>query len=347
MAATRLGFHLPAELEAREPPEARGLRRDGVRMMASFRSSGALVHGRFSELPSFLSAGDLVVINTSATIPAEVDAESVSGHRFVVHFSTEVEKQLWVVEPRLRAGKHSAEWTESEPPPAVFFVADKGTIELVGPFPESTRLYFAKVSLPLPVTTWLEARGRPIHYGYLARDWPLSAYQNVFATEPGSATMPSAGRPLSAETITCLVAKGVGVSPVVLHTGVASLGADELPYPERAVVPRVTADRVNAARFEGGRVIAIGTTVVRALESAVSAFGCVEEFDDWTNVVITPERPVRVVDGIVTGWHEPEASHLLMLEAIAGRDLLESAYEEAIRAGCLFHEFGDSHLVLP
>ncbi len=133
----------------------------------------------------------------------------------------------------------------------------------------------------------------------------------------------------------------------MLHTGVASLEADELPYPERVFVPRATANRANAARLEGAKVIAIGTTVVRALESAVGAFGCVEQYADWTNLVVTPERSVRVVDGIVTGWHEPEATHLLLLEAITGRDLLERAYGEAIREGYLFHEFGDSHFILP
>jgi S-adenosylmethionine:tRNA ribosyltransferase-isomerase len=345
--ATRLRFQLPADLEAHEPPEARGLARDEVKMMATFRSSGALVHTGFRDLPDFLCAGDLVVINTSATIPAEVDAESLSGRRFVVHFSSAIEDDLWVIEPRRRAGKRSVEWSEEQPPPSLLFVADGGTIELLERFPESPRLYFARVKLPVAAAAWLAQRGRPIHYGYLDKDWPIDAYQNVYATEAGSATMPSAGRPLSETVITRLVAKGVGVSPLLLHTGVASLGAGELPYPEPALVPRATANRVNATRFEGGRVIAIGTTVVRALESAVDRFGFVEEFDDWTNLVITPDRAVRVVDGIVTGWHEPEASHLLMLEALAGRDLLERAYEEAIEKGYLFHEFGDSHLVLP
>ncbi len=346
MAATRLGFFLPAELEAREPPEARGVARGAVRMMATFRGSGAIVHSRFCALPNLLSAGDLVVINTSQTIPAEVDAESLSGRPFVVHFSTEIDDDAWVVEPRRRAGKRSVEWTGDDLP-AFLLVADGGTIELLEHFPESTRLYIARVTLPTSVHRWLAKRGRPIHYGYLDKEWPLAAYQNTYATEPGSATMPSAGRPLTAELVTRLVAKGVSVSPVVLHTGVASLGAGELPYPERVVVPHSTANRVNATRREGGRVIAIGTTVVRALESAVDRFGYAQEFDDWTNVVITPDRPVRLVDGIGTGWHEPEASHLLMLEAIAGRDLLERAYDAAIGSGYLFHEFGDSHLVLP
>jgi S-adenosylmethionine:tRNA ribosyltransferase-isomerase len=199
-----------------------------------------------------------------------------------------------------------------------------------------------------PVTTWLAEHGRPIRYGYVPQAWPLSAYQNVYATEPGSAEMPSAGRPFSADMVTRLVAGGVGVAPIVLHTGVASLEADELPYPERVKVTRATARRVNATRAAGGRVLAVGTTVVRALESAFDALsGQVEARDGWTELVITPDRGINVVDGLLTGWHEPEASHLLMLEAIAGRPLLEAVYSASLQLGYLWHEFGDVALILP
>jgi S-adenosylmethionine:tRNA ribosyltransferase-isomerase len=168
----------------------------------------------------------------------------------------------------------------------------------------------------------------------------------VYVTEPGSAEMPSAGRPFTPEVITRLVAKGVGVTPVVLHTGVASLEADELPYPEHATVPAVTAERVNAARASGRRVVAVGTTVVRAIESAV-ADGEVHAYDGWTDLVVTPERGVHAVDGLLTGWHEPEASHLLLLEAVAGHALLRRSYEASLAAGYRWHEFGDVHLILP
>ena len=188
--------------------------------------------------------------------------------------------------------------------------------------------------------------GRPIRYGYVGRPWPLSTYQNVYAAEPGSAEMPSAGRPFTAEVITRLVAKGVGVTPLVLHTGVASLEADELPYPERVKVPAATARRVNATRAAGGRVIAVGTTAVRALESAYdAATGEARSADGWTDLVVSPERGVRLVDGMLTGWHEPEASHLLMLEAVAGRPLLEASYAASLSEGYLWHEFGDVHLI--
>jgi S-adenosylmethionine:tRNA ribosyltransferase-isomerase len=195
--------------------------------------------------------------------------------------------------------------------------------------------------------SWLARYGRPIRYGYVERPWPIDMYQNVYATEPGSAEMPSAGRPFTPEIITRLVAKGVGVTPLVLHTGVASLEADELPYPERVQVPRVTADRVNAAHRVGRRVVAVGTTVVRALETAVGDDGAAHAYDGWTDLVISKERGVRAVDGMITGWHEPESSHLMMLEAIAGPDLLRDSYEVALSSGYLWHEFGDVHLILP
>ncbi len=181
----------------------------------------------------------------------------------------------------------------------------------------------------------------------MERPWPIEMYQNVYATRPGSAEMPSAGRPFTPEVITGLVAKGIGVAPLVLHTGVASLEADELPYPERVTVPEPTAAWVNAAHLGGHRVIAVGTTVVRALETAGDDRGLVSPYDGWTDLVISPERGVRVVDGMITGWHEPASSHLMMLEAIAGRELLEASYEAALTQGFRWHEFGDTHLVLP
>jgi S-adenosylmethionine:tRNA ribosyltransferase-isomerase len=172
-------------------------------------------------------------------------------------------------------------------------------------------------------------------------------YQNVYAIEPGSAEMPSAGRPFTAEVITRLVAKGVGVAPLVLHTGVSSLEAHEPPYPEQFRVSAQTAHAVNDTHRQGGRVIAVGTTVVRALETVVDERGHVHPGEGWTETIITPMSGVRAVDGLLTGWHEPEASHLDMLDAVAGRPLVERSYEAALAEGYLWHEFGDVHLVLP
>jgi S-adenosylmethionine:tRNA ribosyltransferase-isomerase len=345
LTADRLHFDLPAELEASTPPEARGLTRDAVRMMVARRGDPLLTHTTFALLPAFLEPGDLVVVNTSGTIPAAIRATDPAGHPLVVHLSTQIDDRHWVVEPRRIEGSTTARWGEDPPPRHVRLDAD-ATATLLEPYGEARRLWIAELDLPRPVLTWLTVHGRPIRYGYVDRPWPISAYQNVYATEPGSAEMPSAGRPFTTEVITRLVAKGIGVSPIVLHTGVASLEADELPYPEHARVPAPTAERVNATHADGGRVVAVGTTVVRALESAVDGLGIVHPFDGWTDLVITPRRRIRAVDGLLTGWHEPEASHLLMLEAVAGRELLERSYEASLAEGYQWHEFGDVHLIL-
>jgi S-adenosylmethionine:tRNA ribosyltransferase-isomerase len=312
-------------------------------MMVAHGSDLSIVHSTFALLPSFLHAGYLVVVNTSGTIPAAIEGLAPdTGEPVGIHLSTKLDDGTWVVELR-RAGHR---W--DGPVPHLVSLGPDASLRLLGPYLGSDRLWVAALDLPQPALTWLAVHGRPIRYGYVRVPWPISTYQNVYATEPGSAEMPSAGRPFTPEMLMRLVAKGIGVSPVVLHTGVASLEADELPYPEHVVVPASTAARVNAAHAEGGRVIAIGTTVVRALETAVDdATGEVASFDGWTDLVVTPERGVHAVDGLLTGWHEPEASHLLMLEAIAGRALLERSYEAALAEGYLWHEFGDVHLILP
>ncbi|MCU1389748.1 MAG: Queuosine biosynthesis protein [Ilumatobacteraceae bacterium] len=341
----RLSFDLPAHLEAGEPAEARGLTRDAVRMLVAERSTGRLSHSTFSMLPTFLDAGDLVVVNTSAVIPAAVRGTAPDGTPLALHLSTRLDDGRWVVEPRRLNASTTARW-DGEVPRTVMLGAD-ATLRLDERYLGSDRLWVAELVLPQPVFTWLALHGQPIRYSYVDQPWPIATYQNVYAAEPGSAEMPSAGRPFTPEVITRLVAKGVGVCPLVLHTGVASLESDELPFPERMRVPAATATRVNETHAAGGRVIAIGTTVVRALESAADSAGRVSPFDGWTDLVITPNRGVGAVDGLLTGWHEPEASHLLMLEAVAGRALLEASYAASLAEGYLWHEFGDVHLILP
>lgn len=341
----RLSFHLPADLEASAPAEVRGVGRDGVRMLVARRHSSEVSHASFADLPRLLDPGDLVVVNTSATIPGALDARAADGTPLVIHLSTHLGDVRWVVEPRALDRSSTARWP-GPPPPSPIDLGHGGRLELEAPF-HGDRLWTARLTVPMAPLPWLAAHGRPIRYGYVEHPWPLEAYQNVYATEPGSTEMPSAGRPFTHEIVTRLVSKGVGISPIVLHTGVASLEAEELPYPERVKVHVPTAMRINATHAAGGRVIAVGTTVVRAIESAVDDDGVVRPVDGWTDLVVTPERGVRAVDGLLTGWHEPEASHLLMLDAIAGRELLERSYEASLAEGYLWHEFGDVHLVLP
>ncbi|MEU0563909.1 S-adenosylmethionine:tRNA ribosyltransferase-isomerase [Nonomuraea sp. NPDC005983] len=330
-----LDFALPDALSAHEPPEARGLDRDGVRMLVS-RGGLPPEHHRFTELPDQLAPGDLVVVNNSATLPAAVRLD-----RLAVHFSTAREDGTWLVELRRRTATASEPYQGGEPGEWLP-LPGRATLRLLGR--ETPRLW--RAALDRDVEAYLRAHGVPIRYSYVSRDWPIESYQTVFATVPGSAEMPSAGRPFSADLVTALVSRGVGIAPITLHTGVASPEKDEPPYAERYEVPEHTARQVNLVREGGGRVVAAGTTVVRALETAVGADGLVTASAGWTGHVVTPETGVRAVTGLITGLHEPRSSHLMMLTALAGREPLARAYEAALQERYLWHEFGDTHLIL-
>jgi S-adenosylmethionine:tRNA ribosyltransferase-isomerase len=345
-----LHFSLTPDLEAADPPEARpgAAGRDDIRLLVS-RGEAAPVHARFADLPALLEPGDLLVVNNSATVAAAVDGVTDRGEPVEVHLSTALPSGLWLVELREPGARGTASRPRFDDATGRTISLPAGaTVAIVARYRGSRRLWLAVVSAgEAPLATYLSRHGRAIRYRHVLRDWPLDAYQTVFAIEPGSAEMPSAGRAMTAALVTALVARGVGITPVTLHTGVSSLEGHEQPYPERVRVPRATADRVNAAHAAGARVIAVGTTVVRALEAAAVGHGHVRPLDRWTDVVITPERGVNATDGLLTGWHEPEASHLLMLEAIAGRPALAAAYRAAVAAGYRWHEFGDAHLILP
>ncbi len=344
--APPLGIELAERHHAGEPPEARGLRRDHVRLMVSPGDDDP-VHTRFDRFADHLDPGDLVVVNTSGTRPAAVDAVLTDDRAIVLHVSTELPGGLWMVEPRQRVANGSTRPLRLDPGPAAAVAADGTAVSLLRPWPGSARLWLAAVDDDVDLPATLARHGRPIRYRYVERDWPLAHYQTVFAAEPGSAEAPSAALPFTSEVVTSLVRRGVGLASITLHTGVSSLEGDELPYPERFTVPVGTAAAVDATRRAGGHVVAVGTTVVRALESAVDPGGEVRAATGFTDLVVTPERGVRTVDGLLTGWHEPEASHLAMLEAVAGRGPLLAAYGAAWEEGYRWHEFGDSHLLLP
>jgi S-adenosylmethionine:tRNA ribosyltransferase-isomerase len=337
--------------DASEPPEARGLDRDEVRLLVA--DSRGVQHTRFANLGEFLVAGDLLVVNNSATLAAAVDGRREDGRRIVVHFSTALDDRSWVVELR-PPGRSTGHLTDV----AVGEVIDApagASLVILDSYPEpgqgGGRLWRARVAIEGDVTSYLARHGRPIRYAYVPNAWPLSAYQTVFAQRPGSAEMASAARPFSTELVTSLVSAGVVIAPITLHTGVSSAEAGEPPVAERFEVPASTARLVNLTRASGGRVIAVGTTVTRALETAAGcdgeSEGTVSAAAGWTDLVLGPDRPARVVDGIVTGWHDVGASHLLLLEAVAGPTVVGVAYQAAVRGGYMWHEFGDSALLMP
>ncbi|HEY0143652.1 MAG TPA: S-adenosylmethionine:tRNA ribosyltransferase-isomerase [Thermoanaerobaculia bacterium] len=332
---TSLDFDLPAHLEAKMPAELRGDGRDDVRMLVTRRADDAVFHAHFRELPSFLEPGDLLVLNSTATLPAALTATRGNGEAIALHVSTPLPGGLVIVEPRRVQAQEGER----------LLLPDGVEATLLTRYRDSVRLWIAQLNLRGTLHDYLRGHGRPITYSYVSERFPLDAYQTVYATEPGSAEMPSAGRAFTKRMLACLRRSGVRLAKLVLHAGVASLEDHERPYDEYYEVPARTAEEVRRARAGGHRVIAVGTTVVRALESSVHADGNVIASRGWTDLVITPERGVRVVDALLTGFHEPKATHLAMLEAIGGSAHVEKAYREALSGGYLWHEFGDLHLM--
>ena len=341
-------FTVPPELEASEPPERRGLARDEVRLMVVHRGTGELTHATFRDLPDFLDPGDLLVINNSATLPAAVSARLGDGSPAELRFATPVprmdERRWWVVELRSPYGD---EPFVGKPAGERLALPGNGEAAITAPYNGGTRLWIARLTLGEPVEDYVFRYGHPIRYAYVPDEHPLQAYQTAFALHPGSAEMPSAARPFTPRLVTALVARGVLLAPITLHAGVSSPEHDETPTAERYDVPGVTARLANAVHAWGGRVIAVGTTVARALETAATTDGELVPDAGWTSEVITPARGLRAVDGLLTGWHEAEASHLRLLEAALDPELLERSYDAAVEHGYRWHEFGDGHLILP
>lgn len=343
----RMNLTVPSELSATEPPEARGIARDDVRLLVA--GTDGITHARFHDIGRFLEPGDLVVVNTSATVAAAVDGMRACHEPIVVHFSSPLDDGTWVIE--LRHHDDSGPIRDAVVGETVGLPGGASAL-LVAPYPDAqrylgSRLWRARVSIEGPTDGYLAWFGRPITYGYLRGRFPLSAYQTVFARDPGSAEMPSAARPFTDRLVTDLAMRGVTIAPITLHAGVSSLEAGEQPLPERFRVPATTARLVEHTKRNGGRVIAVGTTVTRALETVAREDGSLESGEGWTDLVLSPERPARLVDGLITGWHTPESSHLLLLEAVAGAELVTAAYHAALEEKYLWHEFGDSCLFLP
>ncbi|SNY88412.1 S-adenosylmethionine:tRNA ribosyltransferase-isomerase [Nocardia amikacinitolerans] len=331
-------FELPDRHNADSPPEARGLARDEVRLLVA---GDQLTHARFRELPRYLRPGDLVVVNNSATTSAAVDA-TLADLPITLHFATWLDDGGWVVEARTR---------DRTPLPdrelrggTVFELAGGARATLREPWlPAARRLWIADVTVDPRVL--MSEHGRPITYSYVPRRWSPSYYTTVFGRIPGSAEMASAARPFTQDVVLDLVTSGVSLAPITLHTGVSSPEAGEPPSPERFAVPAATARLVIDTKNAGGRVVAVGTTVTRALESAADEDGRVRPAGGWTDLVLGANRPARVVDGLITGWHAPGASHLDLLVAVAGETTVRRAYAEALDTGYLWHEFGDSALL--
>ncbi|MGA9839535.1 MAG: S-adenosylmethionine:tRNA ribosyltransferase-isomerase [Thermoplasmata archaeon] len=341
MNRSAFDFDRPGALQATAPPEDRGVERDEVRLLVTDAAGSR--HRTFRSLPDLLEPGDLLVVNESATLAASLPARG-GGFDFLLNVSTDYGRNLWLAETR---------WSPSRPGPVPLRPGDRITVaeisfRAVGPFPGIERLWFFRGVGDVAAT--MQEWGRPIRYGYVTRPYSLDTYQTVFSRVPGSAEMPSAGRPFTPRVVRALSDRGVGIAPVVLHAGVSSLETEpdraDIPpiYPEPFEVPGATAERINETHRTGHRVIAVGTTVLRALETAWTVGGVVP-LRGFTQLTLGPGRPMRSVEGMLTGLHDPRTSHLALLFGFAGEERIRAAYAVAVRGRYLWHEFGDSHLV--
>jgi S-adenosylmethionine:tRNA ribosyltransferase-isomerase len=345
-------FTLPPELSAKEPPERRGIRRDQVCLLVIERATGRIEHTCFDKIGNYLQAGDLLVFNSSRTLPASMrgcECSAIHGPCMEVRLAERLPDDSWLAlllcEQRdpfgcgLRAGMQ-IEFAEG---------LAATVLERDANIPRLWKLRFTISGTEL--VDLIYRLGKPIRYEYVSAPWDLDYYQTVYATEPGSAEMPSAGRAFTWKLLLDLKRRGIDTAYVVLHTGLSSYMDDELDrqHPaseEEYFVSRITAGKINQAREKGGRVIAVGTTVVRALESAASENGSVAEAHGYTRLKIDHQHRLRSVDGLLTGLHEPEASHLDLLSAFLPAEQIHAAYREAIARRYLWHEFGDLNLIL-
>jgi len=352
---SKIEFSLPPELEASEPPEARGLERDQVRLMVSNYSTDRVRHTYFYNLHKYLSKGDVLVINTSRTRNSALMAHKEDGIPLELHVSTHLDEDLWTVEVRSinEAGK-TKHFEEARVGEVLHLPGDVSAV-LRGPYisdcndntEPSEILWLAKINFPHEVDDYLAQYGFPIRYNYVKQKWPLSYYQTIYATESGSAEMPSAGRPFTSTLMDQLITKGIQIAPLILHTGVSNIETHEPPYKEYYRVSTETADIVNKARTSDHCIVAVGTTAIRALETVTNGDGQTHAGEGWTCLVVTPQRGPRAVNALLTGMHEPEASHLAILEALAGLSHIQIAYRQALSKEYLWHEFGDLHLIMP
>ena len=338
-------FQLSPELEAHEPAEFRGLRRDQVRLMVLPRLAGALIHTRFDALGLYLRPGDLLVVNTSRTLPALLKAHDEQGKAVEVRLAHRQNDELWdglLLEGRKQVGRTGMQLD--------FGQGLSAQVEGSRPdLPFLWQIRFDRCCMPL--LDLIYRLGEPIRYYYVENSLPIDLYQTVYAREPGSVEMPSAGRPFSWELLLSLRRKGIGLASITLHAGLSSTRDDALDAArpvsdEEFRLPAETAQAINATHAQGGRVIAVGTTVVRAVETAVNPDGAVEAAHGWTHLRIRPDYKLRAIDGLLTGMHEPRTTHLDMLSAFVAPDRLQAAYQEAIRLKYLWHEFGDMNLIL-
>lgn len=341
-------FELPGQLSCAKPTELRNISRDEVRLLVT-TGNGDVGHSYFRRFTDYLVAGDVLVVNTSATQPAAFPVKLPNNRKGMVHFSTQINDCEWLVEVREIIGNRVVRWKEGEEN-MVFQIPSKATIKLKRKFYADRKLlhlWVVEFNSGMDFQSYMNKYGQAIKYEDLEKSYPLDYYQTFFSSHPGSSEMPSAGRGFTQDLVNKLLQKGIAFAPILLHTGVSSLEENERPYPEYFEINPLSASVINNAKRNGGRVIAVGTTAVRAVETATNDSGKVLPYKGNTHLNITSNYRMKMVDSLLTGFHEPRASHLHMLQSLAGIQHIEKAYSVAVDNHYYWHQFGDLHLILP
>ena len=326
---------------------------DRERLMVVEPSSGAIEHARVGDLPRWLSAGDVCVVNDAATWPASLHGTVATGDAIEIRLLARDDDRTF------RAVLFGAgDWrtrTEDRPAPPRIDRATaarfRGVTATLAPSDAHARLIRVRFDDAPDLTARLFRAGKPVQYAHVRDALSLFHVQTAWASRPWSFEMPSAGRPLTWSTLSAIRARGVTLARVTHAAGLSSTGDEALdallPLDERYAIPEETIDAIARAREGGGRVLAIGTTVVRALEGAFADRGALRAGEGVTSLRIGPGFRPRVVDGLLTGMHEPGTSHARLMAAFAPAALLDRAFGEARERGYVGHELGDSTLVWP
>lgn len=338
-------YELPPDRIAQAPAATR----DAARLLVIDRATGALTDRVFRDLPDLLSPGDLLVVNDSRVIPARVFArETTSGRDVELLFVEPVTAARWraLVRPgrRCRPGAELTVAGASEPRLRVVAAEADGT-RTIETLSGTVDDLLATCGLP-PLPPYIERHARPETEDH-------ERYQTIYSRAAGSVAAPTAGLHFSAETLDRLGARGVEVASLTLHVGPATFRPlraarveDHTVGSERVTVPAETAAAINDARAAGRRVVAVGTTTTRALEGIAAADGTVAAFDGRVSLYIYPGHRFRVVGALVTNFHLPRTSLLVLVSAFAGRELILEAYRHAIATGYRFYSYGDATLIV-
>ncbi|UOR11076.1 S-adenosylmethionine:tRNA ribosyltransferase-isomerase [Halobacillus amylolyticus] len=332
-------FQVPAHLHATAPVEYRQGERDNVRLMVLDPLTGQRKHTNFHDIMNIFQAGDVLVLNQSRTIPSSLHATGTRG-------DVEVRLARKIDEHRFEVLLLGTTYEEGD---QIYF--QNGFFATVEGNGNEYPLQVVNFKLSgVSLMEFIYEYGSPIYYEYINDPWPLNKYQTVYSSTPGSIEMTSAGRAFTWGMLSSLVKKGVHLCYVTLHTSLSYYGNNKWPtpsnHPELYSIPRETVDTINDAKAEGRKVIAVGTTVVRALESAVIEGHLTQQNSVLTDLYINGNYSLKITDALLTGFHEPEASHLDLLKAFIDEAVLLEAYNEALKQEYLWHEFGDMNLII-